>query len=526
MADLQVSLAFLLENQEEVARELERAGGIAGKDFGAGLSEGAKKAFQDLIAQADKAAKEAGIKFNRTDLSFRTAAGKFISQEELRKLSTLNKGLEEAKRAVDSFKSAISQATREGAQGFGLLDSAIAGVSISLTSRLSDALLATLGSVRGLVGGFLELDSEIRLAAAAAGEQGGYQKLGAVIEKVGIEAAGTSKQVAELATSLVRAGFSVDEVAKALPGVVRGAEATGTSFQQFGEITGNTLRGFGLDVKETARVVDVLVNAANSSNASIEGLGYTFQYAAPIAKALGVSLEDLASASGLMANAGIQGSVAGTGLRTALEKLQQAAGGASPEVMGLAWNQTRLVSAMQKIGATVIDTQGKLLPLEQVFLRLKEGLEKLSQADQVQLSNILFGDEAGSKMLAITNQSSDAIVKMFGDMKNSAGATDVARTAMSGAKLEIMQLQGTVDALGNKLGEVTVIGMRPLVGAANALTGAIAGMPGPVKTTVAALIVLAGASAAATVALAAVNAVVNQTGGWTLLASNAKKAAG
>lgn len=525
MADLQVSLAFLLENQEEVARELERAGGIAGKDFGAGLSEGAKKAFQDLIAQADKAAKEAGIKFNRTDLSFRTAAGKFISQEELRKLSTLNKGLEEAKRAVDSFKSAISQATREGAQGFGLLDSAIAGVSISLTSRLSDALLATLGSVRGLVGGFLELDSEIRLAAAAAGEQGGYQKLGAVIEKVGIEAAGTSKQVAELATSLVRAGFSVDEVAKALPGVVRGAEATGTSFQQFGEITGNTLRGFGLDVKETARVVDVLVNAANSSNASIEGLGYTFQYAAPIAKALGVSLEDLASASGLMANAGIQGSVAGTGLRTALEKLQQAAGGASPEVMGLAWNQTRLVSAMQKIGATVIDTQGKLLPLEQVFLRLKEGLEKLSQADQVQLSNILFGDEAGSKMLAITNQSSDAIVKMFGDMKNSAGATDVARTAMSGAKLEIMQLQGTVDALGNKLGEVTVIGMRPLVGAANALTGAIAGMPGPVKTTVAALIVLAGASAAATVALAAVNAVVNQTGGWTLLASNAKKAA-
>ncbi len=525
MADLQVTLAFLLENQAEVARELERTGGIAGADFGKGLSEGAQKAFNDLVAQADKAAKEAGIRFNKTDLSFRTASGKFISQDALASLSGLNKGLDEAVRAVNTFKSATTQAAREAAKGFDVLDSAITGVAISLTSRLTDSAIATLGSVRSLVGGFLELDSEIRLAAAAAGEQGGYQKLSNIIEKVGIDAAGTSKQVAELATSLVRAGFTVDEVSKALPGVVRGAEATGTGFQQFGEIVGNTLRGFGLDVKETSRVVDVLTNAANSSNASIEGLGYTFQYAAPIAKALGVNLEDLASAAGLMANAGIQGSVAGTGLRTALEKLQQAAGGASPEVMGLAWNQTRLVSAMQKIGATVIDAQGKMLPLEQVFLRLKEGLEKLSQADQVQLSNILFGDEAGSKMLAITNQSSEAIVKMFGDMKNSAGATDVARTAMSGARLEIQQLQGTVDALGNKLGEVTVIGMRPLVGAANMLVGAIAGMPVPIKTTVAAVVVLAGAAAAATVGLGALNVVVGQTGGWALLASNAKNAA-
>jgi len=98
VADLQVSLAFLLENQEEVARELERAGGIAGKDFGAGLSEGAKKAFQDLIAQADKAAKEAGIKFNRTDLSFRTRKLDWLpppleSKEGIKSLALLLKKL-------------------------------------------------------------------------------------------------------------------------------------------------------------------------------------------------------------------------------------------------------------------------------------------------------------------------------------------------------------------------------------------------------------------------------------------------
>ena len=105
-------------------------------------------------------------------------------------------------------------------------------------------------------------------------------------------------------------------------------------------------------MEETGRVVDVLTNTANSSNASIEGLGYTFEYTAPIAKALGVSLEEVAAAAGLMANAGIQGSVAGTGLRTGLQKLQQAAGGASPAVMGLMRGQERLTGVMRQLGAT------------------------------------------------------------------------------------------------------------------------------------------------------------------------------
>ena len=110
---------------------------------------------------------------------------------------------------------------------------------------------------------------------------GGYERLSKVVDQVGIDAAGTQLEVAQLATSLTRAGFTVDQVAEALPGVVRGAEATGTAFEQMGDITGSTLRGFGLEVDQTARVVDVLVNTANASNASIEGLGYTMAYAAP-----------------------------------------------------------------------------------------------------------------------------------------------------------------------------------------------------------------------------------------------------
>jgi TP901 family phage tail tape measure protein len=524
VADLQVSLALALENQAEYARELERAGGEAGEQFGRGLSAQAQKAFDDLVAQAEKAAKEAGLRFNRTKLQFETVSGDLIPQQTLDRIAKVNKGFGEAKQAVEAFRSAITTTGRESAASMNLLEAAVTGVAVSLTSKLTDAAGSALGSVKGLVQGFLELDGELRLAAAAAGETGGYQRLSQIVDRVGIDAAGTTKQVAELATSLVRAGFSVSEVEGALAGVVRGAEATGTGFEAFGNIVGNTLRGFGLEVDQTARVVDVLTNTANSSNASIEGLGYTFEYTAPIAKALGVSLEDVAAAAGLMANAGIQGSVAGTGLRTGLQKLQQAAGGASPEVLGLVRGQERLQQVMQKLGTTVTDSSGKLLPLEQVFLRLKGGLEKLNQADQVQLANILFGDEAGSKFLAVTNQSNSAITKMFSDLRNSKGATDTARTAMAGMGLELQQLTGTMDSLRNNIGGVMAAGLRPLVQAANAAVGAVSALPKPVKDTGAALIALGIASTGAAISIAALNLVLAQTGGLAGLAAAARLA--
>jgi TP901 family phage tail tape measure protein len=524
VSDLQVSLALLLENQAEIARELAKAGGQAGADFGRGLSAEAQKAFNDLVSQAERAAKEVGVQFSRQDLRFRDQKGRFLSDDAIRQLQQANKGFDEAVQGLGRLRSALSTTATEGSRSMNLLEAAVTGVAVSLTSRLTDAAGTALGSVKGLVQGFLELDGELRLASAAAGETGGYQRLSQIVDKVGIDAAGTTKQVAELATSLVRAGLSISEVEGALAGVVRGAEATGTGFEAFGNIVGNTLRGFGLEVDQTARVVDVLTNTANSSNASIEGLGYTFEYTAPIAKALGVSLEDVAAAAGLMANAGIQGSVAGTGLRTGLQKLQQAAGGASPEVLGLVRGQERLQQVMGKLGATVTDASGKLLPLEQVFLRLKAGMEKLNQADQVQLANVLFGDDAGSKFLSITNQSSSAISKMFADLRSSKGATDTARNAMVGMGLELQQLSGTMDSLRNNIGGVMAAGLRPLVQAANLAVGAISGLPRPVKDTGAALIALGIASTGAAISITALNLVLAQTGGLAGLAVAARTA--
>lgn len=518
---IEVGVSFLLENEAEIARIIAQSGGKIGKDFSDKLSAEGKKAFDQLVSSAEKAAQEVGAKFSKTDLRFKNNVGQFLTPKELETLASTNKSFKEAVDSVNKFRSAVESTAQSAKRNFNLIEAAVEGVAISLTSQLTDAITTSLGGVRNLITGFLDLDGELRLAAAAAGETGAYERLGAIVDKVGIEAAGTTKEVAQLATALTRAGFTVKEIETALPGVVRGAEATGTGFASFGDIVGNTLRGFGLEVEETSRVVDVLVNTANSSNASIEGLGYTFEYTAPIAKALGVSLEEVAAAAGLMANAGIQGSVAGTGLRTGLQKLQQAAGGASPEVLGLARGQERLSGVMRKLGADVVDANGKLLPMERVLISLKNSLSKLNQGDQVQLSTILFGEEAGPKWLSILNQTDTAITKMFRDIGNSSGSADTARTAMSGMGLELRQLEGTLQSLGTQFGGIIAAGLRPFVALANAAAGAISGMPGPVKTTAGALLTLTVAATAATVALAATRAVVAQIGFASLAAGAA-----
>ena len=413
----------------------------------------------------------------------------------------------------------VNQAERElnklqqeagNVSGFNVLDAAVQGVAFSITNTLTNAVGTGLASLRGMLSGFIELDGELRLAAAAAGETGGYERLGAVVQKVGIEAAGTTKQVAELATSLVRAGFSISEVEDALPGVVRGAEATGTGFEQFGDVVGNTLRAFALEASEVGRVTDVITKTVNSTNAQVEDLAYTFNYSAPLAQSLGISLEDLASAAGLLANAGIKGSVAGTGLREALQRLSQAAGGASPELLGLSRNQERLAEAMKRLGTSVVDAKGDLLPLDEVFIRLKRGMSELSRADQVQLANVLFGDQAGNKVLAILGQTEEKIKQTFGEIKNSQGATDAARTAMAGFGLELLRLQGTIDAIGNSVGQTFAAGLGPLLAIANQAAGAISGLPEPIKVAASLLIGLGTAAAAASIGIAALKLAMNQ----------------
>jgi len=366
-----------------------------------------------------------------------------------------------------------------------------------LTPALAALGLAGVGvgqALRGIISGTAEFDQEVRKAAAIEGSQQ-FDALKKSIEDVAAVAAGTPTQVAELATSLSRAGFSAQETEAALGGIVTGAEATSVEFAAMGSIVADSLRAFGLEASKTADVVDTLVNAANSSNQTVLDLGESFKYAAPVARNLGVSVDDLAATMALLANNGIRGSEAGTALRTGLTRLQIAAGGSNEELLGLTRGSAILTRAMRKLGAEVLDTNGNLKPMDEVILSLRQNINQFDTTKRAEIVKALFGEEQGPKFLALLNSSEKDIRSLFGEIRNSSGVASDTRKEMDSFAISMRTLGGNVQIVTNAIGGAFLVVLKPLVDGLNAAVKITQDMPKPLRD-------LAGAFAAAGIAAA------------------------
>ena len=363
------------------------------------------------------------------------------------------------------------------------LDGTATATGDSLGKKLVTGLAAA-GIGRGLqqiTMQFGRFDAEVRKAAAIEGSAGAFGVLQKEIEKVAAVAAGTPTEVAALATSLSRAGFTAQETTQSLAGIVRGAEATAVSFEEMGSIAADNMRAFGLETSQVNRVVDILTQAANKSNQGVLDVGEAMKYSAPVAKTLGVSIEDLAATLGLMANAGIRGSDAGTGLRMGLFRLQTAAGGADEEIQSLTRGNKLLGKAMDVLGAQILDTQGKLKPMDQVILALKDSFAKLSISDQAILAKALFGTEAASKFLATMNFTESKIQEMFGFVRNAGGVAEETQKKMQGFNYSIVVAGGNVEYLANQIGGMIGAAMKPLIDTFNMAISAAMKLPDPIR---------------------------------------------
>lgn len=463
--------------------------------------------FRDLQAEINKTQAEiADVERKRVlinvDSNSITALNTKLQglQNELGRVAIGSQRFRELQAAIQDTERELAKAG-ESTDKFRLLDGVIQGVAFSLSNAVVNAAGQALAAVGGVINGFARLDTEIRKAAAAGGEAGGYGKLSDAIDKVGIEAAGTQQQVAELTTELVRGGLTIDQTTESLAAIVRGAEATGTAYAAMGSVVSAALKGFGLDASEATRVVDALVTGANASATSVEGMGNAFKYAAPVAKILGISVEDLGIAIGLLTNAGISAEEAGVTLRNGLSKLASAAPQAAGSTQKLTGQAKMAADAMKSLGVNIYNTDGTLKPMRDTLLQLKGAFDKLGPSAKIRLAASLFGGEDdGTKWLALLNQSNEEIIKMANTMANTKGATDVARDAMQGFQLTLAQLTGTLDSLANNVGKIAAGALLPLIQVANGLVGAVAALPGPVKDTAIALGLLAGAVVGATTA--------------------------
>ena len=168
-------------------------------------------------------------------------------------------------------------------QQFGSLNSAALQTREGLTAVAGGAAAIAAGIAGVFVKGtqeFLAFDNAIRQSGVISGSLGTpqFEALRAEVERLGIATTKTPAQIAEMSISLSRAGFTAEETAVALGGIVQASEATGENLQTVGDIIAKTVRSFGKDIGETQLVADQLVATANSTNTSISGLGESLTF--------------------------------------------------------------------------------------------------------------------------------------------------------------------------------------------------------------------------------------------------------
>lgn len=310
--------------------------------------------------------------------------------------------------------------------------------------------------------------------------EAGSPKWGAMekeVKRLGATTQFTAIQVGQGAENLKRAGFSLDEARVSLSSGLNLAAADGIEIAQAMDIAASALRGFGLDAEDMGRVTDVLAVTSASTNTNVLSLGEGLKFVAPIARQLGVSIEDASLSLGLLANAGIKGTSGGTALKNMLLKLATASDGTKKK--------------FKDLGIEIQDANGNMLPFRSILKGLSEGLPKLGgNLEQTKFLAQAFGirgqaaasnlasafvkmgkdvDEHGiNKFDALVNkiQNADGAAKRMADIRldNLTGAFTLLGSAIEGLAIEaftssLSPAKRIVQSLADRLG-VVVLAMQ------------------------------------------------------------------
>ena len=275
--------------------------------------------------------------------------------------------------------------------------------------------------------------SRVKAISGATGEE--FEQLKAQAMQLGADTSFSASQAAEGMENLAAAGFTTSEIMSAMPGLLNLAAASGEDLASSSDIAASTLRGFGLAASDAAHVADVLAANANRTNSSVADTGEAMKYIAPLARAAGLSLEETAAAIGIMANAGVNGSQAGTSLRGALSRLSK---------------PTKDMSeAMDELGISFYDSNGKMKSLTEQVGMLRQATEGMTDEQKNNYLVTLYGQEALSGMLALINEGEGSLGELTNAYKNCDGAAqEAAETMQDNLSGALEQLSGSAETLG------------------------------------------------------------------------------
>ena len=286
--------------------------------------------------------------------------------------------------------------------------------------------------------------SQVQAISGATGED--LKALSDKAKEMGAVTKFSASESAEALKYMAMAGWDTQKMLDGLPGVMNLAAASGEDLGTVSDIVTDALTALGMKAEEAGHFADVLAQASSKSNTNVSLMGETFKYVAPLAGSLGYSCEDVATAIGLMANAGIKGSQAGTALRSVLTRM------AKPT--------KESANAMQALGLEITNADGSMKPLNDVMVQLRQGFSGLTEEQKASYAAMLGGQEAMSGLLAIVNASDEDFNKLVEQINNADGAAEqMANTMQDNLSGQLTILKSTIEGISISFGEI----MLPVV---------------------------------------------------------------
>lgn len=276
--------------------------------------------------------------------------------------------------------------------------------------------------------------SKVQAVSGATGKE--FDALRAKAREMGSKTKFSATEAAQAFNYMAMAGWKSGDMLEGIEGIMNLAAASGEDLATTSDIVTDALTAFGLKAKDSGHFADVLAAASSNANTNVKMMGETFKYAAPIAGAMGYSIEDTAESIGLMANAGIKSSQAGTALRRMMSMLTK-----------------DFTIAGKKIGEVEIKTtnaDGTMRSWNDIIGDTREAFKGLTASEKTSTAKMLVGQNAMSGFLALMNASPKDIKKLEDALGNADGS------ALSMADTMQDNLSGQLTILKSQLQELAI----------------------------------------------------------------------
>ena len=297
-----------------------------------------------------------------------------------------------------------------------------------------------------------DFDSAMSQVAAVSGATGkDLEALRDKAREMGSKTKFSASEAAEAMNYMAMAGWKTGDMLSGIEGIMNLAAASGEDLATTSDIVTDALTALGLSAEDSGHFADILAAASSNANTNVSMMGETFKYCAPVAGALGFSAEDTAEAIGLMANAGIKSSQAGTAMRSMMTNLT-----GEVKFTGAAFGELTVQTT---------NTDGSMRSLGDILADCRAAFAQMSESEKAANAEALVGKNAMSGFLAVMNAAPGDIEKLNSAINNCDGtAGKMAATMQDNLAGQLTILKSQLEELAISIGEILMPYIRQIVG--------------------------------------------------------------